>query len=150
MRNAGPTIMPDHAEPMMAERAHHALYSLIGMEGPVHFSAEWFDDVTAAIGLAAIGGLVFFWRVFNTRLPIVDLRAFGDRNFAAGSVFSFVMGIGLYGLTYLYPLYLARVRGSEAARLLVAAAHPVIVAGRCARTPDGVRLLVELAYSLAA
>ena len=37
--------------------------------------------------------------------PIVDLRAFSNRNFAFGSLFSFVMGIGLYGLTYLYPVY---------------------------------------------
>jgi hypothetical protein len=41
---------------------------------------------------------------------IVDLRAFSDRNFAAGCVFSFVMGIGLYGLTYLYPPDTAQTR----------------------------------------
>jgi DHA2 family multidrug resistance protein len=82
-------------------------------EGPTN---DWLDDQAVAICAvaAAIGGVVFFWRVFTTRQPIVDLRAFGDRNFAAGSVFSFVMGIGLYGLTYLYPLYLARVRGYDA------------------------------------
>src|SRR5690606_18352309 len=40
-------------------------------------------------------------------------RAFSNRNFAFGSIFSFVMGIGLYGLTYLYPLYLARIRGYD-------------------------------------
>ena len=51
------------------------------------------------------------------RQPIVDLRAFKDRNFAAGCAFSFVMGIGLYGLTYLYPLYLARVRGYSALQI---------------------------------
>jgi acetolactate synthase I/II/III large subunit len=39
---------------------------------------------------------------------------------------------------------------AEAARLLVAAENPIIVAGRCARTPDGVRLLVELAETLQA
>ena len=30
-----------------------------------------------------------------------------------GSVFSFTMGIGLYGLTYLYPVYLASIRGYD-------------------------------------
>src|SRR6185437_10057389 len=29
--------------PSSAELAQHALYSLIGMEGPVRFTAEWFD-----------------------------------------------------------------------------------------------------------
>jgi DHA2 family multidrug resistance protein len=55
--------------------------------------------------------VVFFYRALTARVPIVDLRAFGNRNFAIGSMFSFVLGIGLYGLTYLYPVYLAQVRG---------------------------------------
>jgi DHA2 family multidrug resistance protein len=44
----------------------------------------------------------------------VDLRAFLDRNFALGSMFSFVLGIGLYGLTYLYPVFLGEIRGFNA------------------------------------
>ncbi|MGD1098401.1 MAG: thiamine pyrophosphate-dependent enzyme [Bryobacteraceae bacterium] len=39
---------------------------------------------------------------------------------------------------------------AEAARLLVAAQNPVIVADRCARTPGGLKLLVELAETLQA
>ena len=39
---------------------------------------------------------------------------------------------------------------SEAAGMLVAAENPVIVAGRCARTPHGLKLLVELAETLQA
>jgi acetolactate synthase I/II/III large subunit len=38
----------------------------------------------------------------------------------------------------------------EAARLLVAAQNPVIVADRCARTPNGLKLMVELAELLQA
>ena len=37
---------------------------------------------------------------------------------------------------------------AEAAKMLVAAENPVLVAGRMARTPEGVRLLVELAETL--
>jgi len=61
-----------------------------------------------------VGAAVFFWRVFTARQPIVDVRAFTNRNFAFGCAFSFVMGVGLYGLTYLYPIYLARIRGYDA------------------------------------
>jgi len=57
---------------------------------------------------------VFFYRAFTVEFPVVDLTAFTNRNFALGSIFSFVMGIGLYGLTYIYPVYLARVRGYDA------------------------------------
>jgi len=46
--------------------------------------------------------------------PIVDIRAFGDRNFGLGCLISFCVGIGLYGLTYMYPRYLAEVRGYSA------------------------------------
>src|SRR5438067_3928028 len=79
-------------------------------EGP---SNDWFED--AAVRYSAIafvfGMALFFWRAFTARQPIVDLTAFRDLNFSTGSFFSFVVGIGLYGLTYLYPVFLARVRG---------------------------------------
>ncbi|MGV3552241.1 DHA2 family efflux MFS transporter permease subunit [Rhizobium sp.] len=76
----------------------------------------WFEDeIIIYTGLAALlAGTAFFYRAFTASFPIVDLRAFNNRNFAFGSLFSFVMGIGLYGLTYLYPLYLGRIRGYDA------------------------------------
>jgi len=82
-------------------------------EGPRY---EWFDDDTifAVAIVSGISAVVFFARVLTARVPIVDLRAFANRNFAVGSVFSFVLGIGLYGLTYLFPVYLAQVRGYDA------------------------------------
>lgn len=82
-------------------------------EGPLK---DWFADghVAVAATIAAIGGLVFFWRSFSSPSPIVELRAFANPNFAMGTVLSFTMGIGLFGLTYLYPVYLARVRGYSA------------------------------------
>jgi DHA2 family multidrug resistance protein len=77
---------------------------------------DWFEDETVFMaGVAsACSAVIFFARVLTARQPIVDLRAFSDRNFAVGSLFSFVLGIGLYGLTYLYPIYLAQIRGFNA------------------------------------
>ena len=57
--------------------------------------------------------MLFFWRAFRAEFPVVDLSAFGNINFSFGSLFSFVLGVGLYGLTYLYPLYLGRIRGYD-------------------------------------
>lgn len=76
---------------------------------------DWFSDAHIVIGTLVMvsGALVFFWRALRMDFPVVDLRAFTNRNFAFGSLFSFVMGIGLYGLTYLYPLYLGRIRGYD-------------------------------------
>src|SRR5580693_578987 len=77
---------------------------------------DWFDDSTIAWAaiVSAVSAVLFFVRVLTAKNPIVDLRAFLDRNFAFGSIFSFVLGIGLYGLTYLYPVYLGEIRGYDA------------------------------------
>jgi DHA2 family multidrug resistance protein len=55
--------------------------------------------------------------VLSYRQPIVDLRTFGNRNFALGCFFAFLMGIGMYGTTYLVPLFLAQVRGFSALQI---------------------------------
>jgi DHA2 family multidrug resistance protein len=79
-------------------------------EGP---RDDWMDDSRIATFslIAAISGLAFLWRELKTDHPVVDLKAFGDRNFAVGCVYSFIIGTGLYGSVYLIPLYLGRVRG---------------------------------------
>ncbi len=82
-------------------------------EGPRN---DWFGD-PSVLWFAWVSGLsaiAFFARALMAKTPVVDLRAFSDRNFAIGSLFSFVVGIGLYGLTYLFPLYLGEIRGYDA------------------------------------
>ena len=74
---------------------------------------DWLSDDTilAAVVVSAIASAFFFWRVLSYHQPIVDLRAFTNRNFALGSFYTFVVGTGMYGTTYLIPLFLAQVRG---------------------------------------
>lgn len=81
-------------------------------EGP---RKDWLSDDYIAIFsvVAVVAGLGFFARALNYRNPIVDLRAYADRNFALGSLFSFVIGVGLYGSVYIMPLFLGRVRGYD-------------------------------------
>ncbi|WP_207908003.1 DHA2 family efflux MFS transporter permease subunit [Bosea sp. BK604] len=77
---------------------------------------DWFqaEEIILFTGLMIAGAVLFFWRALTRDDPLVDLYAFRNRNFAFGSLFSFCMGIGLYGLTYLYPVYLGRIRGYDA------------------------------------
>lgn len=77
---------------------------------------DWFQshEIVFFTGLMLVGAVLFFWRALTREDPLVDLYAFTNRNFAFGSLFSFTMGIGLYGLTYLYPVYLGRIRGYDA------------------------------------
>jgi len=98
------------------------LLSMAGFLGALEYVLEegprydWLDDgtITLFAAISALSAVAFFARVLTAKSPIVDLRAFMNRNFALGSLFSFVLGIGLYGLTYLYPIYLAQVRGYDA------------------------------------
>ena len=98
------------------------LMTMAGFLGSLEFVLEegprydWFNDDTIWLfsWISAISALAFFIRVLTAATPIVDLRSFTDRNFALGSLFSFVLGIGLYGLTLVYPLYLGRIRGYNA------------------------------------
>jgi DHA2 family multidrug resistance protein len=82
-------------------------------EGPQY---EWLQDSSVAVcaAVCVVSAVAFFWRVLTVEEPIVDIRAFGDRNFGVGCLISFCVGIGLYGLTYMYPRYLAEVRGYSA------------------------------------
>jgi DHA2 family multidrug resistance protein len=82
-------------------------------EGPQY---EWLQDTSVAIcfGISVVSAIAFFWRVLTAKEPIVDLYAFANRNFALGCVLQFCVGIGLYGLTYIYPRYLSEVRGYSA------------------------------------
>src|SRR5262249_14959337 len=61
-----------------------------------------------AMGLAS--GLITLWRSVHQPVPLVDLSSFRQPNFAVACVFSFALGAGLYGATFLLPLFLGIVR----------------------------------------
>ena len=80
---------------------------------------DWLSDPTNAwcAAISAVAGVLFFWRMLTQPDPLVDLRAYRNANFGFGSLFSFVLGIGLYGSVYLIPLFLARVRGYDSLQI---------------------------------
>ncbi len=74
---------------------------------------EWFDsrEISFFAVLAVISGILMVIRELSIAEPIVDLRAFRDRNFAVGCVYSFILGTGIYTVLYLMPMYLSGVKG---------------------------------------
>jgi DHA2 family multidrug resistance protein len=74
---------------------------------------EWFSDDTVRMcaWIAALTGAGFVIRSLTHARPVVDLRAFANFNFCLGCWFSFVTGVGIFGLIYLTPLFLGHVRG---------------------------------------
>jgi DHA2 family multidrug resistance protein len=121
----GVLALVDFDEPNFALLEHFDWWGLLFMagflgsleyvleEGPQH---EWLQDTSVATfaAICAVSAVAFFWRVLTAKEPIVDITTFGDRNFGIGCLISFCVGIGLYGLTYMYPRYLAEVRGYSA------------------------------------
>ncbi|WP_455476787.1 DHA2 family efflux MFS transporter permease subunit [Bartonella sp. B41] len=82
-------------------------------EGARH---DWFHDnrIFNLFIIMILSACLFFWRVLTIKEPIVDLSAFANSNFSISAIFSFTLGIGLYGLTYLYPVYLSQIRHYDA------------------------------------
>ena len=70
--------------------------------------------VLGLLALSVASGAAFVSRTLSAPQPIVDLSTFADRSFTIGCVLSFVLGIGLFGSTYLMPVFLAFVREHDA------------------------------------
>ena len=77
---------------------------------------NWFNDSTilTCAWIAGISLFLFIVRSLTYANPVVDLRAFGNRNFAIGCALSFVTGVGIFTTIYLTPLFLGYVRGYSA------------------------------------
>ena len=119
---------------------------------------DWFaDDMILLLSVvAAVCGPAFVWRSLSYRNPIVELRAFGNRNFLVGVLMTFIVGAALFGGTFLLPLFLGRVRGYSAAEvgttmivsgLAMFATGPF--AGRLVRKVDA-RILMFAGFMMAA
>jgi DHA2 family multidrug resistance protein len=117
---------------------------------------QWLEDGTVAFfaAVCAAAGLGFFWRAFAAPQPIVELRAYADRNFAIGSLFAFLLGIGLYGSVYLVPLFLGRVRGYDSLQIgetmFVTGVGMFLAAPVVGRLSRAVDLRALLAFGMAA
>lgn len=68
---------------------------------------DWFNSTSISILVfIAIFGLFFFiWRELTAKNPIVELRVLKNGNLRIGTILSFLLGFGLYGSTFIIPLY---------------------------------------------
>ena len=73
--------------------------------------------VLGLVAVSAVSGTGFVRRSLRQARPVVALRSFADRRFAIACLLSFVLGIGLFGSTYLMPVFLAFVRGHDALQI---------------------------------
>lgn len=69
---------------------------------------DWFNSptITTLIVTTVFGFFFFIWRELTTPNPIVELRVLKNGNLRVGTILSFILGFGLYGSTFIIPLYL--------------------------------------------
>ncbi len=63
------------------------------------------------VGLALT--LAFGWHALRTERPLLDIRLYANRVFAAASITTFGLGAALFGAMILIPLYYQQVRGES-------------------------------------
>ncbi len=77
---------------------------------------DWFGDMRIrwAIGVMVIG--LITWIVYERvhPKPLVDMTVFRDRNLALGCVLVFILGVGLYALTTILPVFYQNLLGYDA------------------------------------
>lgn len=119
---------------------------------------DWFADemILLLTVVAAVTGPAFVWRSLVYRNPIVELRAFANRNFMVGVVMTFTVGAALFGGTFLLPLFLSRVQDyspAEVGTTMVVSGLSMFLtapfAGRLVRLLD-LRILMFVGFMLCA
>ena len=114
---------------------------------------DWFDDALIArlAVLAAVSLVGFVWWELSPRntAPVLDLRVLKDRGLAASVVLGLVLGFGLYGGTFIYPLFVQNILGfsptTTGLALLpggIATAVAVIFCGRVLQRGVDARILI--------
>ncbi|GGY12180.1 DHA2 family efflux MFS transporter permease subunit [Massilia dura] len=76
-------------------------------------SKDWFDSafIIAFAAMALVGLLGWVITSAMREQPFVNLGLYGQRNFLVATVLSAVMGMGLYGSSFLLPLFLGQIAG---------------------------------------
>lgn len=74
---------------------------------------QWFEDshIFWFTVVSAVTGVAFIIRTLRSDEPIINLRIFSNYNFTMGSLLGALAGVGLFGLVYIYPLFLGRIAG---------------------------------------
>lgn len=62
--------------------------------------------VLGSLFISAITFIIFLFVEFTVKHPFINLRLFTDRDFALANLIFFIFGIGMFGSTFLIPLYL--------------------------------------------
>src|SRR5215217_1686093 len=76
-------------------------------------SEDWFATpyITALAVASVLGLLLFIWREMSTEHPIVNFKIMRHRSFSVGMFTSFILGFGLYGSVFVFPVFCQNLLG---------------------------------------
>jgi DHA2 family multidrug resistance protein len=117
-------FVPDDTEEQLANRKHVYIdylgisFLAIGV-GALQYVLErgeaedWFDDRgIILLSIVAAGSLFsFIYRQLKIEQPLINLRLLKSQNLMASNVLTFVLGIGLFGSIFIFPVLVQRILG---------------------------------------
>ena len=76
-------------------------------------SDDWFESETIQImtGVTIFGLVGFIWRELTAEHPAVNLRVMRNRNLVGSNILTFVVGFGLFGSVFVFPVMVQRILG---------------------------------------
>ena len=74
---------------------------------------DWFaSNVIIVCAITAfLGFYLLIWRELTAKNPVIELRVLKDKNLAVGTIMTFILGFGLYGSTFIIPLFTQSILG---------------------------------------
>jgi len=74
---------------------------------------DWFQDQTIVIlsVISTFSFIGFIWRELVYEHPVVNLRVLSNTNLRTGTIMTFILGFGLYGSTFIIPIYTQSILG---------------------------------------
>jgi len=69
------------------------------------------DSIVLRLSVGTAATIAFVLWELKVERPLLDMRMFADRQFAAASVVAFIFGAGMLGSTYLVPIFVQTVQG---------------------------------------
>lgn len=77
---------------------------------------DWFSStlIITLLAVAIIGGLLFIWREQTAKFPIVNFKLLRFRSFSIGLLTMFILGFGLFGSVFVFPILTQNILGFSA------------------------------------